>query len=80
MGLLRTLKGFVIKDYFVWGGSSYYQNDFCMYSFLLVVVKGYLCLIIENLKGFCHKGLFCFGGLLEGDTVSPLGYWAILPR
>ena len=41
---------FVIKDYFVLGASSYYQNDFRVYSFLSVVVKRYSFGIIENLR------------------------------
>ena len=33
-----------------------------MYSFLLVLVKECLCLIIENLKGFVIKDYFVLGG------------------
>jgi hypothetical protein len=62
LGLLRTLGGFVIKDYFVLGLHPIIRMIFWMYSFLLVVVKRVLFGIVENLRGFCHKGLFCFGG------------------
>ena len=42
-----------------------------MYSFFLVLVKGCLCLIIENLKGFVIKDYFVLGVCWRG-TLSHL--------
>ena len=71
MGLLRTLMIFCHKGLFCFGGSSYYPNDFWMYSFLLVLVKECSFGIVENLKGFVIKDYF----VLWGSSYYQNDFW-----
>ena len=59
--------------WYMWLYSSFVGSMVVLYVFvknccsiLSVLVKGCLFGIVENLSGFCHKGLFCFGEIVGG--------------